>query len=537
MADYDAIIIGAGHNGLTAGTVLAKAGLKVLILERTGWIGGMAATKELFPGFKHNVGAWALLVLHEDMERLLELQKYGLEIITPPTSYCVFGAPGDAPFIWHNDPARMLAHLMNDHGPDAVQGVMGLWEYLQVFGKVMDAYRFKAPEPIESLIAAAPDARTRETLITCFYGSAMEVIRKFFPDPNKHRCIQGSISAMSIDGTHMGPYSAGSACSMAYHYTVSGGANVFKMPKGGIGSVSDAIQKSFAEHGGKVQFRAEVERFLVEDGTVVGVQLRGGETISTRVVLSSLDARRTFIDLTGEEQLPSDFVHAVKEIEYRNGYIQIHLTLKELPEFTGHLAFINENNIRWLPSYIPSPEHLARCWEQYRHNQVPDDPVSYCYIPSVMDPSLAPPGSYTCTLFSHYFPAELSPAEHDKQKHVMADRVIGQMAKYAPNFRGAIMDQAIFTHEYFRAKFGITAGDFSHGLLHPGQMWNRRPVPGYSDYRTPIKHLYLCGSGCHPGPGLTCLPGYNSAQQVLQDLAQTRPSASPRTAEAVASGV
>lgn len=522
MADYDAIVVGAGHNGLTAGTVLAKAGLRVLCLERTGWIGGMAATRELFKGFKHNVGAWALLVLHEDMERILDLDRYGLEIITPPTSYCVFGAPGDAPFIWHNDPAKMLDHLMQDHGPDAVQGVMGLWEYLQVFGNVMDTYRFTAPDSIESIIANAPDARTRETLVTCFYGSGMEVIRKFFPDPTRHRCIQGSIAAMTIDGTHMGPYTPGSACSMAYHYTVSGGANVFRMPRGGIGSLSEAIRKSFEERGGEVRYRADVSRFVVEDGAVAGVQLRNGETISARVVLSSLDARRTFIDLAGEDHLPSDFVHAVKEIAYTNGYIQIHLTLRELPEFTGHLAFANENNIRWLMSYIPSAEHLSRCWEQYQRNEVPDDPVSYCYIPSLVDPSLAPAGAYSCTLFSHYFPADLSPAEHDTLKAVMADRVIGQIARHAPNFTDAIVDQAILTHQYFGTKFGITAGDFSHGLLHPGQMWNRRPVPGWSDYRTPLAHLYLCGSGCHPGPGVSGLPGYNSARTVLQDLGAGR---------------
>ncbi len=516
MADYDAIIVGAGHNGLAAGVTLAKAGLRVLCLERTGQVGGMAITKELFKGFKHNVGAWALLVFPEEMHRILELEKYGVEVMTPRTSYCVFGAPEDPPFVAHADPNEMMQHLMMHHGPDGLQGLMGLFEYLQVFGNVFATERSKVPDSIDALIAAAPDAPTRETLLTCFYGCAMDVIRKFFPDPTKHRCITGSLAAMTIDGTHMGPYSPGSACSMAYHYTVSGTANLFKMPKGGIGAVSDAILKGFEAHGGKVQYRADVQQVLVENRKVVGVRLRGGETISAKVVLSSVDARSTFIKLVGEQHLPAEFVHAVKEIEYTNGYIQLHLTLKELPEFTGHMAFANEDNIRWLTSYIASPEHLSRCWEQYRRNQVPDDPVSYCYIPSLMDPSLAPAGYYTCTMFSHYFPADLSPAQHDEMKKVMADRVIDQINKRAPNFRRAIVDQAILTHEYFGSKFGITAGDFSHGLLHPGQMWHRRPVPGWCNYRTPITNLYMCGSGCHPGPGITALPGYNSAREALK---------------------
>jgi phytoene dehydrogenase-like protein len=525
MADYDAIVVGAGHNGLTAASVLAKNGAKVLCVEKTNWPGGMAATKELFKGFKHSVGAWALIILHEEMQRILELDKYGLEVITPRTSFCTFGAPGDTPFLAYNDPAVMTEYLMTEHGPEALQGLMGLFEYLQVFGAVMDAERLKAPRSIEALIAGAPDARSREILTTCFYGgSAIDLIRKFFPDPEKHRCITGSMSAMAIDGTHMGPYSPGSACSMAYHYTMGGVANLFKIPRGGIGSVSEAILRSFEEHGGEVRYKAQVKRLLVEGGKAVGVELRTGEKISSKVVLSTLDARSTFIGLVGEENLSSPFVHSVKEIEYTNGYIQIHLTLKELPEFTGHLAFANENNIRWLMSYIPSPEHLSRCWDQYRHGKVPEDPVSYYYIPSLLDPSLAPAGYHTCTFFSHYFPADIPQSKHDELKNVMAERVIGQMVKYAPNFKDAIMDQVILTHQYFEKAFGITAGDFCHGLLHPGQMWNRRPVPGWSDYRTPIENLYMCGSGCHPGPGVTGVPGYNGARTVLQDMAGVRPA-------------
>ena len=516
MTDYDAIIVGAGHNGLAAGVVLAKAGMRVLCLERTGHAGGMAATRELFKGFKHNVGAWALIVLHEDVRKLLELEEYGLELITPQTSFCVFGAPGDPPFVVHNDLGRMMEHLMNDHGADALQGSMDLFAYLQVFGGVMNAQRFKPPDSMDAIIAEAPDAQTREILLTCLHGSAMDVLRKFFPDPNRHRCITGSFAAGAIDGTHMGPYTPGSALSLAYHHTASGTHNAFQMARGGIGSVSDALLRSFEKHGGKVQYRAEVRRMLLRHGLVAGVELRTGDTISSQVVLCSLDARTTFMDLVGEEHLPSAFAHAVKEIEYTNGYIQLHLTLSELPEFTGHMAFANENNIRWLTSYIPSPEHLSHCWEQYRRNQVPDDPVSYCYIPSLMDPSLAPPGYYTCTMFSHYFPADLPPAQHDEMKKVMADRVIDQINKRAPNFRRAIVDQAILTHEYFGSKFGITGGDFAHGLLHPGQMWHRRPVPGWGNYRTPITNLYMCGSGCHPGPGITALPGYNSAREALK---------------------
>ncbi len=533
MTDYDAIIIGAGHNGLAAGNVLAKTGLKVLILEKTNWIGGMAATKELFKGYKHSVGAWALLVLHPEMQELLELDKFGMETIVPHTSFCSFGEPGDTPFIAYNDPERVVQHILEDHGPDVLESFSGIFEYLMTFQQVMDAERLKAPSPPEKLIAEAPDARTREILTTCFYGSSIDIIRKFFPDPDKARTIQGSLSTMTIDGTHKGPFSPGTAMSMVYHYAAGGTANLFKMVKGGIGEVSATLARAFESRGGEIQFKAIVDKLLIEDGRAVGVQLRGGERITAKAVLSTLDARTTFMDVVGEDPLPSRFVHSVKEIDYRNGYLQIHLTLNETPEFEGYLGFANEENIRWLMAYTPAPETVSRCWEQYKRGEVPDNPLSYCYIPSLVDPSVAPPGCHSATFFAHYFPYDIPQHKHDEMKNLMADRVIDQVAKYSPNFKRSITNRVVLTHQYFEKTFGITGGDFAHGLIHPGQMWDRRPVPGWSDYRTPVAGLYMGGSSCHPGPGVTGTPGYNCARTILQDIERV-PTGGTATTRAVA---
>ncbi len=516
MADYDAIVVGAGHNGLAAATVLAREGLSVLCIEKTHGPGGQAATRELFKGFKHNVGAWALLVFRDEMIARLGLEGYGLEFIRPRSSYCVFGAPEDSCFIGYTDQNEMASHLLNDHGTEAIEALAKMADFLSKYKALVDQEIFKEPSSLDSLIANAPDAETRETLISIVRGSAMDVLRRFFPVQGKYNCILGSLCASAIDGTHMGPFTPGSGLSLAYHYT-TGDAYDFRTPKGGIGALSEALARSVEDRGGKIRYGAQVRRFLIENGKVSGVELKGGERITARVVLSSLDARSTFIDLAGESELTSDFVQAVKEIEYQNGYIQIHMTLSELPEFTGHLAFANENNIRWLMAYIPSPEHLSRCWEQYRRGEVPDDPVSYCAIPSLMDPGLAPPGQYTCTIFSHYFPCDVPPERRKELSHLMAERAIGQIAKYAPNFRESIMDKVVLTNQYFEKTFGATGGDFAMGLLHPGQMWDKRPVPGWAGYRTPIENLYMCGSACHPGPGITCVPGYNGASKVIKD--------------------
>ncbi len=381
MSDVDAIVIGAGHNGLTAGTMLARDGLKVLCLEKTNWAGGMATTKELFKGYKHSVGAWAMIVLHQEMIDLLDVEKFGFETIIPDTSYCVYGEPEDKCFIAYNDPITMANKIAEDHGPDAMRGLFDLFQYLRIYGKVADKERLKAPDAIEKLIAEAEDAETREALQRLCYASAMDIIRDYFPDPNKHRTIQGSLAAMSIDGTHMGPYTPGGATSMAFHYTASDAMNVFKLPVGGIGALSEALVRALEAEGGEVRYKAQVKRLLIEDGKAVGVELRSGETITAKVILSSIDANTTFLKLAGEEHLPLPFTEKVKEIDYRNGYIQVHMTLKEEPEFTGHLAFTNEDKLKWLMAYIPSADHVSKCWNEYKNGQIPEDPARVLLLP------------------------------------------------------------------------------------------------------------------------------------------------------------
>ncbi len=352
---------------------------------------------------------------------------------------------------------------------------------------------------------------------TIYYGSAMDVLRKFFPKKGEMNTILGSFSASAIDGTHGGPYSPGTGLSLAYHYTM-GDIYDFRTFRGGIGALSDALVSSLTDNGGEIRYKSTVKRFLTVGNKVTGVELRNGEKIYAKVVVSSLDAQTTFVKMAKEVLLPSDFTRKVNEIKYQNGYLQIHLTLSELPEFKDHLAFANDNNIRWLMAYIRSPEHLQQCWEEYQRGEVPSDPVSYCVISSLMDPTLATGPGYTCTIFSHYFPYNIPNGKHNEYRDIMADRCIEQIAKYAPKFRDSIMNKAVLTHKYFESKFGITGGDFTHGLIQPSQWWDKRPVKGWSNYRTPLDNLYMCGSSSHPGPGVTCIPGYNAANEVLKDL-------------------
>jgi len=515
--DYDAIVIGAGHNGLTSAALLARKGLKVLCLEKNDRAGGMTITRELFKGYKHNVGAWALLVFRDEMIKLLELEKYNLQMIRPKSSYCVYGDPADKCFIGYTSKLKAITHIIKDHGFKAFTGLGKMDSALKKFKKLADRHLFTEPNSFEEVITEIKDDETKELMNTIYYGSAIDFLRKFFPKPGKPNTILGSFSASAIDGTHGGPYSKGTALSLAYHYTM-GDEYDFRTPEGGIGALSEALVSSLTDNDGEIRYSAKVKRLVTERNKVTGVELKNGEKITSKIVLSSLDAKTTFIKLAEDAKLPSDFTKKVNEIKYQNGYIQIHLTLSELPEFKDHLSFANNNDIRWLMAYIRSPEHLEQCWNEYQRGEVPTDPVCYCVIPSLMDPTLATGPGYTCTIFSHYFPYKIPNGKLKEYRDLMANRVIGQIAKYAPNFRDSIMDKVIMTHKYFGSSFGITGGDFTHGLIQPSQWWDKRPVKGWSNYRTPLDNLYMCGSSTHPGPGVTCIPGYNAAKAALKDM-------------------
>ncbi|MBW1900491.1 MAG: NAD(P)/FAD-dependent oxidoreductase [Deltaproteobacteria bacterium] len=516
MADYDAIIVGAGHNGLAAAAVLAKEGLKVLVLEKQRYVGGMAGTTEYFKGFKHNVGAWALMVSTRSINKALELEEHGFEVIDPPISFCTFGEPGDTPYIYYNDPARLEKHLREDHGDDAAQALEGLYGISRTFGMAIGALRFKLPKSLGAVIDGMPSLKDRDVMRRCLFGSAVDLISEFFPDRTKHKSIQASLAAMAVDGTGVGPYSAGTAFSLGLHLAPMAFGVHFQLVKGGMGGFSEAIRQSIEEKGGEVKLLTPVKRVMVENGKAIGVELKSGEKISARVVLSNLDAYSTFFRLVGDHNLPADFTGMVRRIKYTNPYLEIHVTLKELPEFVGDLAFANESNIRWSMSYIPSLDNLEQCYDACKWGRVPKVPYSAYYIPSLLDDSFAPPGYHSATFFSQFFPINAPREQHKQLKEEMADRVIDQMNRFAPNLKDAIVDKVVFTPLHYEKMFGITGGDYSHGLMQPDQLLDSRPVMGWSEYKTPVENLYLCGSACHPGPGVTAVPGYNSAREVLK---------------------
>jgi phytoene dehydrogenase-like protein len=279
MADYDVIVIGAGHNGMAAAATLAKQGMRVVVFEKQGEVGGMAATRELFEGYRHNVGAWALMVFDPQVMKELELKEYGLEVIEPDTSFCNFGVPGEKPFILYNSLPKLMLHLTRDHGMDAMGGLKNVFAFCAPFVDTWKRTRLNPPPSMGAILEQATSEQERDMLRKCFHLGAMDIVQEFFPDPEKHKLIQVMLAGMATDGTGVGPYDPGTAFSLVYHLVPAGVGQFYKLAKGGMGAVSEALKRSFEDKGGELRLRTPVERVLVEKGKAVGVVLKGGETI------------------------------------------------------------------------------------------------------------------------------------------------------------------------------------------------------------------------------------------------------------------
>ena len=301
MADYDAIVIGAGHNGLAAATVLAKKGLKVLNLEKNSYVGGMAATVELFKGFKHDIAASMLFPLCEQIVQDLEMEKYGLEFLETPVMSVNLSELGEKPLILYADEVKLAEHVLTDHGEDALQGFAGLFGYCRTAGDYLD--RFSAltpPKYLQSLVDKAPDDEVKDILRKCLFGSAMDVINQFFPNPDRHKVIRAMMAFMAVQSTYRGPFSPGSALCLAYGLAAPPGGQLMRRIKGGMGMLPEGLERSFVENGGEVRVKTPVKRIVIENGKAVGVELQNGEKVTAKVILSNVDAHSTFLRLIGE---------------------------------------------------------------------------------------------------------------------------------------------------------------------------------------------------------------------------------------------
>jgi phytoene dehydrogenase-like protein len=520
MTDYDAIVIGAGHNGLTAAALLQRGGIRTLCLEKNHYSGGMAATVELFPGYRFEIAGSVQFPLPHELRSDLGFDE--CPTIDTEVMSVNIGRPDDEPMIFYRDPVRLMTHLDEKYGPDALTGMAELLAWSEGPSRALGRFDVrKPPKTIDEMYACAQTESERTAINDMLFGSAMDVLGRLFPDQEKHRILRGMLSFLAVNSTYRGPYTPGSAACLAFALAAPPGDAMMNKIEGGIGSLADHVRTMFETHGGEIRLRTPVEKILTEADRVIGVQLQNGDAIHAPIVISNLDPGVTFTHLIDPSILPPALVDRVATVDHRAAYIQMHFALDGLPEYAAPYEFLNESGMQHSLGIFGSPEEMQRDWEDCRRGVIPADPAMGFQVPSLHDPSLAPEGKHAASAFAFYFPVEVDSSRHGRLKDEMAKKVIEKMTRLAPNFEDIMIRHTTFASFHMGTMFGCPGGDFCHGLLHPGQMGPFRPGPrGWPDLPIPLRGLYLAGAGCHGGPGITFIPGYNAGYQALEDAAE-----------------
>ncbi len=518
MTDFDAIVVGAGHNGLTAAALMQQAGLRTLCLDSKLYPGGMASTVELFDGFRFEIAGSVQVPTSAVVSEALGLD--GLPTVDLEVMSVQLRGVGDDPVIYYTDPMKLLTHLNEVHGAEAVNGMAGLMAWCQAPTRALG--RFDAAQPPKSLdemYACATNEFERQAISDMLFGSVTDVLDRYLPDREKHGALRGMLAFLAVNTTYRGPATPGSAAALAFGLAVPDeNATLIKKFRGGMGAVTEHLLQMFGAAGGELRLRSKVDEIVVADGRVAGVRLEDGTTLRAPVVVSGVAPDLTVNGLIDPAAMPPDIRERFSHIDHRGSYLQMHFALDGPPTFAEPYQVLNDPDYQSAIGIFSTPEELQRQWEDSGRGIVPADPAIALQIPSANDPGLAPPGKHAVSAFSLWFPIESGDSSYGDMKAEMGRRVIEKITRLAPDFESLILRHTTFTPKHMGTMFGAPGGDYCHGLIHPEQMGRNRPGPkGYVDQPVPIDGLYLASAGCHGGPGITFIPGYNAAQQVLAD--------------------
>jgi phytoene dehydrogenase-like protein len=515
---FDAIVIGAGHNGLTAATMLQKAGLRTVCLDAKLYAGGMASTVELFDGYQFEIAGSVQVPTSAVVSRELGLDT--LPTVELDVMSVSLRGVGDEPIIYYTDPMKLFGHLNDVHGAEVVNGMAGLMAWCQAPTRALG--RFEAgtpPKTLDEMYACATNEFERSTITDLLFGSVTDVLDRYLPDREKHGALRGMLSLLAVNTTYRGPATPGTAAALAYGFAVPDENTILvKKLRGGIGALTTHLLDRFTANGGQIRLRSKVDEVSVADGRVTGVRLEDGSVLSAPIVISSLAPDLTINGLVDSTALPAEVRERFTRIDHRGSYLQMHFALDGVPEFAAPYEVLNDPAMQSNIGIFSTPEELQQQWEDCRRGIVPADPAIALQIPSVNDPGLAPEGKHAASAFSLWFPVEESESSYGEMKTEMGQRVIDKITRLAPNFESLISRHTTFTPKHMGTMFGAPGGDYCHGLLHSDQIGPNRPGPtGYLDQPLPVDGLYLASAGCHGGPGITFIPGYNAALQALAD--------------------
>ena len=524
MNDFDAIVIGAGHNGLVSAGYLAKAGRRVLVLEARDQVGGAAITEELFPGYRASSCADGSGYLSPEIVRDLKVESHGLEIL--PSDPVVWSPQPDGTHlaIWR-DVARTAQEIERFSAADAkrypefvalmqklagvVGGLAGLtppdipevgWKDLPPLLKLAGPVRRVGRKHISDLLRVLP-------------MPVADLLNEFF----ESEAVKSAIAANGVRDITWGPKEAGTAYTLLYHWALSENG-LFRSSgfvRGGMGALTEALAASARGFGAEIRTGTRVERISVSERRATGVVLEGGEAIAAKLVVSNADPRTTFLGLLDPTRLDPAFVKHVQNVKYRGSAARIHLAVRGLPEFSA-LKGGDEALLRGAIQIAPTMDYIQRAYDCTKYGEYSPRPYLDILIPTLSDPSLAPDGHHLLSITAKFAPYHLREGRWEDRRDAFTEVVLDTLAEYAPKIRDSIVHRHTRVPPDLEAAFGLPEGNGNHGEMTLDQFFHMRPIPGFSNYTTPYAGMYLCGAGSHPGGGVTGIPGRNAAREIMK---------------------
>ncbi|OLC53084.1 MAG: hypothetical protein AUH92_06555 [Acidobacteria bacterium 13_1_40CM_4_69_4] len=528
MTACDVVVIGGGHNGLVTAGFLARAGLRVCVLERRDLVGGACVTEEIAPGFRASTAAYIASMMRPEVIRDLGLSQYGLRMTPCDPLLFVPSRSGRALFMYQ-DPRRTAAGIETISPRDA-RAYLEFDEEIKRLASYLEPFFMEPPPAFEGGLASLRDlarlglrmrklnAEDAGRLMLFLTASVTDLVDARFESAE----VKNLIGCSNVLGAHNGPMTPCSASGLMFH-SMSGGDALSQgymgHVHGGMGTISEALAGAARARGAVIRTGAEVAGILVEDGRAAGVVLSSGEEIRARAVASNADPKRTFLNMLEPRHLEGRFIEDIRRIKMAGPCAKINYALSEPPVLTQWPKTGRELSPAERSDFTVchGVEYHERAWDEAKHGRAASQPYVDCVVPTHVDPTLAPPGRAVLTAFVQYAPYHLKDGDWSVEREELADRVTDAIDEVAPHFKESVLARDILSPVDLETRFGLTEGNIFHGDLNLGQLFLGRPVPGWARYRTPIRGLYLCGAGTHPGGGVTGAPGYNASQQILKD--------------------
>jgi phytoene dehydrogenase-like protein len=520
----DVVMIGGGHNGLVTAFYVAKAGFKPLVLERRAQTGGAAITEEFHPGFRCSTLAHSAGSLLPEIVRDMQLERHGLRLIKSDVAVSGLSSDGRA-LVLYNDVKRSSDEIRKFSAKDA-EKYPDFQQSLAKIGAVIGLALKQTPPDIDDpsrsdlwgMLTTGRALRKlgkKDMYRVLRWGpmAVADLVAEFFDT----ELLRATIAARGIFGTALGPWSAGS--SLVLLIRAAGDPHPAGSPGfviGGTGAITQAMAAAAKEAGVEIRTEAEVREVRIKDGTASGVVLANGEEISAQYVLSNADPKRTLLNLVDSTHLTPDFVLKLQHYRTPGTVAKMNLALSGLPQFTAMSG--STDALRGRIHIGPEIDYLERAFDESKYGNFSQQPYLEVALPSLTDPTLAPPGKHVMSIYVQYAPFQLKSGDWDQQRDVLGNTVVKTLANYAPNLPGLIEDGQIITPKDLEDTYGLTGGHIFHGELALDQFFTMRPLLDWARYRTPIRNLYLCGSGTHPGAGLTGGSGFNAAREIVKDL-------------------